>query len=294
MRSLPATCRRKRIKRYVIFAGFILAVAYYNLLAFVSRITYPAVRPDSSQNRRDLRVWPEDDPNSDRILDQLSYIPSVQANRTIVIFLAQSASAWGVKTGDWVFIEESCPISNCLLTDSRRDGDSADVIIFRHDIAKRPKKRPLGQIWILYCLENPFFTPTYKNVAGQINYTATYRWDSDIVTPYDKYLEYDSSASPEHKSVLLKTNHAAGKTKKVAWLVSNCDDIPNGRVEYARNLSKYIEVDIYGDCGDLECSRHKSEKCFQMLDSDYKFYLAFENANCRDYITEKFFVNGLR
>lgn len=30
-----------------------------------------------------------------------------------------------------------------------------------------------------------------------------------------------------------------------------------------------------------------------MLDADYKFYLAFENANCRDYITEKLY-NALR
>ena len=30
-----------------------------------------------------------------------------------------------------------------------------------------------------------------------------------------------------------------------------------------------------------------------MLDTDYKFYLAFENSNCVDYITE-FFVNGLK
>ena len=34
-------------------------------------------------------------------------------------------------------------------------------------------------------------------------------------------------------------------------------------------------------------------RCFRMLDTDYKFYLAFENSNCKDYITEKFFVNGL-
>lgn len=30
-----------------------------------------------------------------------------------------------------------------------------------------------------------------------------------------------------------------------------------------------------------------------MLHKDYKFYLAFENANCRHYITEKLFENAL-
>lgn len=87
-------------------------------------------------------------------------------------------------------------------------------------------------------------------------------------------------------------NYAAGKTKKIAWFVSNCV-AKNNRLEYARELGKYIEVDIYGACGSHSCSRANAKQCFELLAKTYKFYLAFENSNCRDYISEKFFVNGL-
>jgi len=65
-------------------------------------------------------------------------------------------------------------------------------------------------------------------------------------------------------------------------------------LQFAHELSKYIQVDIYGACGNFKCSRTDANKCFELLDREYKFYLAFENSNCRDYITEKFFVNGLQ
>lgn len=77
----------------------------------------------------------------------------------------------------------------------------------------------------------------------------------------------------------------------MAWFVSNCS-ARNGRLAYARELGKYISVDIYGTCGPLKCPR-TDKKCFEVLEKEYKFYLAFENSNCRDYITEKFYVNGL-
>lgn len=66
----------------------------------------------------------------------------------------------------------------------------------------------------------------------------------------------------------------------------------NNRLQYAQKLGQYIQVDIYGHCGNFSCPR-TDPTCFQMLDRDYKFYLAFENSNCKDYITEKLFINGL-
>lgn len=70
-----------------------------------------------------------------------------------------------------------------------------------------------------------------------INWTATYRHDSTIVAPYEKFVPYNSSirTKPQNK------NYAAGKTKKVAWFVSNCG-ARNGRRQYADELAKYIQV----------------------------------------------------
>jgi Glycosyltransferase family 10 (fucosyltransferase) C-term len=79
---------------------------------------------------------------------------------------------------------------------------------------------------------------------------------------------------------------------QVAWFVSNCND-RNGRLNYARELSKHISVDIYGKCGTKTCPRSTESSCFELLKEDYKFYLAFENSNCKDYITEKLFINAL-
>ena len=57
-----------------------------------------------------------------------------------------------------------------------------------------------------------------------------------------------------------------------------------------KELQKYIDVDIYGACGPLKCSREtvgNRSDCYSMLEWDYKFYLSFENSICKDYVTEK-------
>lgn len=121
------------------------------------------------------------------------------------------------------------------------------------------------------------------------NWTADYRWDSDIPRPYGYISEF--KPKPPVGSSIHK-NYAQNKTKQVAWFVSNCNPNSN-RTVYATELAKYISVDIYGDCGNLTCPRSKEDECFRMLEQTYKFYLAFENAHCIYYITEKLYENTL-
>jgi hypothetical protein len=49
-----------------------------------------------------------------------------------------------------------------------------------------------------------------------------------------------------------------------------------------------LKIDIWGRCGnENECPKAEAKKCEERISNEYKFYIAFENALCTDYITEK-------
>jgi len=68
------------------------------------------------------------------------------------------------------------------------------------------------QVWILYFLECPYHTQHVK-FNDVFNWTATYRRDSDIVAPYERWAYYDESVK---QNLRLEHNYAANKTKKVS------------------------------------------------------------------------------
>lgn len=77
----------------------------------------------------------------------------------------------------------------------------------------------------------------------------------------------------------------------VAWFVGNCA-AKSGRFEYIKRLQQHIPVDVYGSCGNLTCTVNNETACRIMMAKNYKFYIAFENSLCLDYVTEKLFYNA--
>ncbi|KAF9351901.1 Alpha-(1,3)-fucosyltransferase 11 [Mortierella sp. AD094] len=70
---------------------------------------------------------------------------------------------------------------------------------------------------------------------------------------------------------------------------AECKESPNGRENYVRELAELIDIDIYGSCmSNTPWPVHNdTQKPFmpQEIMAQYKFVLALESINCKDYVT---------
>ena len=58
-----------------------------------------------------------------------------------------------------------------------------------------------------------------------------------------------------------------------------------------KELGKHMNLDVIGSCGTIKCDGHYTKHACGKV-KQYKFYLAFENSNCRDYISFKIWMQG--
>ncbi|CAG0924913.1 unnamed protein product, partial [Notodromas monacha] len=240
---------------------------------------------------RNFPIHPEEAPGHDRFLEQSLFNPLIEPNAPIktILIVPSNDLQWIPSRGTEAF--SHCPVKKCDL--QRGPGlpfsKDVDLVIFHFNVNMERTHEHRDQIWVLWTQESPTMYSSMKSPPHSINWTATYRKDSDIPLLMGKWMYFNEQIKAQPQT----ENLAKNKTKKVAMFTSNCN-AKNNRLQYAKELSKHIQVDIYGRCGSLKCSRNNKSKCFEMLKRDYKFYLAFENSNCRDYITEKFFDNALQ
>merc|ERR550539_342981 len=118
----------------------------------------------------------------------------------------------------------------------------------------------------------------------------TYDFDSDIFWPY---LTDDVLQSLYQKPVeytFKQKSHMMNDTL-LAWIGSNCN-AHNGRQTYLKELFGRIKVDSFGKCLNnkpfpAEYAKMEKYEGLVAIAAKYKFYLALENSNCKDYVTEK-------
>ena len=173
-----------------------------------------------------------------------------------------------------------CSQGNCVTTRNRSLLAEADAIVFemRGEILPLPPRRPHQQ-FVFFLKESPAQVPLReRRYRGVFNLTMTYRYDSDVLSTYNSVSEgAESTPLPDIR----------GRSKAVAWIVSHCKTA-SGRELYVEELQRFIDVDVYGKCGPLECPTEQN--CHRMVANQYYFYLSFENSQCRDYVTEKLFL----
>ncbi|XP_069823981.1 3-galactosyl-N-acetylglucosaminide 4-alpha-L-fucosyltransferase FUT3-like [Dendropsophus ebraccatus] len=172
-------------------------------------------------------------------------------------------------------------ISGCILTADRKMQSQADAVIIHHFDIMDTEDLPLGprphyQRWVWFNIEPPIMTKNLNMLDNIINLTMTYREDSDIFLPY-------GFLKPLKVPQVFKIPN---KSKLVAWVVSQWYP-GNRRTSYYEELKTHIHIDVYG-----KSHRQLSWTNFSSTISQYKFYLAFENCNHKDYITEKLWGNS--
>ncbi|XP_019628689.1 PREDICTED: glycoprotein 3-alpha-L-fucosyltransferase A-like [Branchiostoma belcheri] len=191
-----------------------------------------------------------------------------------------------------------CPtLPQCIFTTSAENLQNADAIVFENSQlpvtyikSEMPLTRSPHQQWIWFISECPnYLTIDLNSYSGVFNWTITYRTDSDVSGAWGSlHMVYSRLKGADLDP---NTDYSVGKTKLVVWFISKCSSRAQ-RIVYAKELIKYIHVDIFGKCGRIVCEKQDFACTVQYI-RQYKFYLAFENMKCKEYITEKFWRHAL-
>lgn len=147
---------------------------------------------------------------------------------------------------DWsdykTFNFDNCSYRNCKFTTDTKQLSTSTAVIFHHDSFSTLPVKASGQIWICATLESPYYTRvSFKTDKSKMkfNWTMTYRKDAEGFSPYALLKKQIHIPFKNYTSIFLN------KTHNIAWVVSDCQS-QSKREAYVNELSKYIDVDIYG------------------------------------------------
>lgn len=170
-------------------------------------------------------------------------------------------------------------IDSCRLSDDRSLAAEANGVLIYHkaiseDLSNLPTYRTRLQRWIWFNPDSPTNTHQIQGIEALFNLTLTYRKDADIQVRWKvssrKYPEESFTHPP--------------KQRLICWIVDTVE-MENSTQTYKTyvDLLQHIKVDLF----EASTDEMKGEAYLETIKS-CKFYLSFESAVHKDYITEKF------
>lgn len=213
-----------------------------------------------------------------------------------------------MEMGQLYFMNRKCNYQNCYFTNDKlyfNDVRDFDVVLFNVinlETSTTPVMRSEKQKYVFVSGETPAYYPVHKYWNRFFNLTWTYKLDSDATWRYfvvrnkkgkvigpkiDMHWMNTRDMKPVSKHVKSKLQN---KRFAATWFAAHCYTSGHREVfiqNLKNELGKYeLIVDSFGPCGNADCPRGTDE-CYAVLESDYYFYLSFENSLGKDYVSEK-------
>ncbi|KAL0125304.1 hypothetical protein PUN28_004436 [Cardiocondyla obscurior] len=162
-----------------------------------------------------------------------------------------------------------------------------------------PNWRSSAISWGLLHEESPRNNPilVHEEALNLFNYSSTFSRYSDVplmlldLPGLEELVGESYYVSTKEKSALMRAENLAS----VLYIQSDCDTASD-RDRYVLELMKHIRIDSYGACvNNAQLDDRLKNNYLDILNNHeflsfvakYKFTIAFENAICNDYITEK-------
>ena len=238
--------------------------------------------------------WKNTTDLKDSSMIHLTYPRQRSSNNIIILYWLKGREKKVPRLG----LKRKCMISGektCSFTQDPTLYNWTEAIIFNLFYAEDfPSHRYSDQKWVLFggeappqCMEVWPKSNILDRIRHQFNISSMYTLDSAVPLslPYKCIFNKDA-----HKtSAVPGINVAENRMHNVVWLVSHCKT-QSQREDYVEALRQHIDVDVYGECGNMSCgSKHqRMPPCAEeILNHKYRFYLSFENSLCQDYVTEK-------
>ncbi|XP_059909942.1 alpha-(1,3)-fucosyltransferase 7 [Gadus macrocephalus] len=191
-------------------------------------------------------------------------------------------------------------ITGCFLSDDRSAFTAADVVVFHHhELRWAPPSsphslplhlpRPPSQRWAWMSLEPPVNSGDLRPFNGLFNLTVSYRRDADVPIPYGRTVPRSAGGRPgDDDDDAASAAPVRNRSCLASWVVSRYKPT-QARAEVFRRLSRRVPVEVYGLWAQKPLA---ADRLLPTIARCY-FYLALENSNATDYISEKLWRNGL-